>query len=67
MIIYSINYDLRHDIAKKTAGRDLTELTRGSRYWSVHSGKLWRVVVRVARSPRAQSTSAVTALFTTIK
>ena len=58
----SINYDRGATFARKQSAG----LTRGSSDWSTNSGKLWRVDVRVSRSPRAHSNSALAAIFTTI-
>ena len=49
--------------AKKTVGRDLTDLAHSSSYWSVLYRKLWRIGVCVART-RAHRNSALTVLFT---
>ena len=64
----SIKYnDWGATFAKKTVGRDLTELTRGSGDWSVLAGKLWRVDVHVESSSREHHNFALIVLFTTIK
>ena len=59
----SINYDSRATFAKKAVGRNLTDLSSSSSDWSLVSGKLYRMDVRVARSLQGHSNSALTLIY----